>query len=233
MKKQCVYCGIKDPATKDHVPPKCIFLKPLPTDLITVPSCEKCQGLAKDDEYFAYDVVNAADGMVANGLLTLSECSQQLLERKREEMLNRLGEKIRCGRSGLAFRLLNELTEVPVITKGNLLIPNRTLLVGTPELGRINRVAERVIRGLFFYEKGYRVPENYSVKAEVSQIGVDSDRVEFFENLHKYPMANMRIVQEGVFAYGFWEFSDDKDATVWLGDSYNVPLLTGMTVPQQ
>ncbi len=233
MKSQCAYCGAEDPATRDHIPPKCVFLRPFPRVMITVPSCEKCQGLAKDDEYFAYDVVNAANGMVTNGLLQLSTCSKQLLERKQDELLDRLGTKFRGGHGGLARKLLSELTEVPVITRGNLLIPDRTLLISTPETDRINRVADRIIRGLFFYEKGYKVPENYSVQAEISQIGIDSDRVEFFEERYKHPMTNMRIVQEGVFAYGYWGCSDDKDASVWLGDFYNVPLLSGMIAPQQ
>jgi hypothetical protein len=49
---QCVYCGLVKPLTKDHVPPKCLFPKPLPP-LITVPSCEECNSrcFSKEDEY--------------------------------------------------------------------------------------------------------------------------------------------------------------------------------------
>jgi len=38
----CVYCGKKLPLTKDHIPPKNLYSKPRPSNLITVPCCEKC-----------------------------------------------------------------------------------------------------------------------------------------------------------------------------------------------
>jgi len=51
MKKTCVYCGNPEPTEKDHVPPACFFPKPRPSDLITVPSCSKCnRSLGIDDE---------------------------------------------------------------------------------------------------------------------------------------------------------------------------------------
>lgn len=40
--KACVYCGKPAGRTKDHVPPKSIFLDPLPRQLVTVPACESC-----------------------------------------------------------------------------------------------------------------------------------------------------------------------------------------------
>jgi hypothetical protein len=51
-KGECYLCGT--PATtQDHIPPKCMFPKPRPTDLITVPSCCACNDKTKlDDEYF-------------------------------------------------------------------------------------------------------------------------------------------------------------------------------------
>lgn len=37
----------------EHVPGKCLFPKPRPTDLITVPACEQCNnGSSLEDEYF-------------------------------------------------------------------------------------------------------------------------------------------------------------------------------------
>ena len=42
----CVYCGTNQATTRDHVPPKGIFIRPLPNDLVTVPACEPCNNLA-------------------------------------------------------------------------------------------------------------------------------------------------------------------------------------------
>lgn len=49
----CVLCGINTATTKEHVPPKTIFLYPRPSNLITVPSCKQCNnGTSKNDEKF-------------------------------------------------------------------------------------------------------------------------------------------------------------------------------------
>jgi hypothetical protein len=40
-KHQCVYCGgVAD--TNDHTPPRCFLKPPLPSNLITLPACRKC-----------------------------------------------------------------------------------------------------------------------------------------------------------------------------------------------
>lgn len=41
MTRVCIYCG-SEADTQDHVPPKCFFPNPKPSDLITVPSCAAC-----------------------------------------------------------------------------------------------------------------------------------------------------------------------------------------------
>lgn len=55
MKKKtkfCIYCGKREANERDHVPPKCFFVKPFPSDLITVPCCSQCnREYGKIDEY--------------------------------------------------------------------------------------------------------------------------------------------------------------------------------------
>ena len=49
----CTYCGRLNPTSVDHVPPRSLFAKPRPSNLVTVPSCEPCNiGASQDDEYF-------------------------------------------------------------------------------------------------------------------------------------------------------------------------------------
>ena len=49
----CIYCLKKIADTKNHIPPQSIFDKPLPKNLISVPSCFECNNSAStDDEYF-------------------------------------------------------------------------------------------------------------------------------------------------------------------------------------
>ena len=49
----CVYCRESPATTRDHVPPRCLFPDPKPSDLISVPCCAQCNGgFSMDDEYF-------------------------------------------------------------------------------------------------------------------------------------------------------------------------------------
>ncbi len=57
----CVYCGRNGPVTRDHIPPKNLFAT-RPSNLITVPACEKCNRAAcKDDEYFRLTITSRSD----------------------------------------------------------------------------------------------------------------------------------------------------------------------------
>src|SRR5476649_803812 len=49
----CIYCQMNPGDTDDHVPPKGLFPKPRPSNLITVPACDQCnKSFKNDDEYF-------------------------------------------------------------------------------------------------------------------------------------------------------------------------------------
>jgi hypothetical protein len=60
--RTCVYCG--EPATtKDHVPPRGLFLDPPPRNLITVPACLRCNNSASTDDELFRIVVSIGAGM--------------------------------------------------------------------------------------------------------------------------------------------------------------------------
>src|SRR5713101_9098895 len=61
---ECAYCGKRRELTRDHVPPSCLFSKPRPSDLITVPCCGPCNGeLSKHDEYFRIAITTGIDAI--------------------------------------------------------------------------------------------------------------------------------------------------------------------------
>ena len=45
----CVYCG-DDADTNDHAPPRCLLRRPLPSNLMTLPACRKCNSGFSFDE---------------------------------------------------------------------------------------------------------------------------------------------------------------------------------------
>jgi hypothetical protein len=52
MNEKC-YCCNENTISREHIPPKCLFLTPRPSNMITVPSCQKhIFAKSKDDEYF-------------------------------------------------------------------------------------------------------------------------------------------------------------------------------------
>lgn len=49
----CAICGFREASTRDHIPPRGVFPRPLPVRMITVPACRECNnGAADQDEAF-------------------------------------------------------------------------------------------------------------------------------------------------------------------------------------
>lgn len=57
----CVFCG-KIASTKDHIPSKNLLEKPYPDNLLTIPSCSRCnRSFSLDEEYFLNVLVEVSD----------------------------------------------------------------------------------------------------------------------------------------------------------------------------
>jgi hypothetical protein len=134
---ECVYCGRVRPLTRDDVPPKNLFPEPRPSNLITVPSCRECnQSFMLDDEYFRLVIADASNPKVS------PENFDHLLKAKQKL----LGPKKFRSAKGL---LLNRMDR-----SNGLLAVDRH---------RVERVLERIVRGLFFRLRGMRLPDTYTV----------------------------------------------------------------------
>jgi len=55
----CVYCREAPATTDDHVVPRCLFLKPQPRFMVTVPVCRKCNHNKSRDEQYLAEVLTA------------------------------------------------------------------------------------------------------------------------------------------------------------------------------
>lgn len=70
----CTYCGETKPLTKDHVVPRCLFPKPLPSFMVTVPACDDCNSeKANHDDYLRDILVVDADTAKSKGAQGLLE----------------------------------------------------------------------------------------------------------------------------------------------------------------
>jgi hypothetical protein len=121
----------------DHIPPRNLFPAPRPNNLITVPSCKQCnRSFMLDDEYFRLVIADASSPKMS------PENFDHLLKAKHKLFSAR---KIRSAK-GL---LLNKLDR-----SSGLLAVDRD---------RVERVLERIVRGLFFCLRGMRLPDTYAV----------------------------------------------------------------------
>jgi hypothetical protein len=145
-----VYCG-KPSNTRDHVPPKLLFPKPRPSNLISVPSCKTCNvGFSKDDEYIRIAVALRGD---------LAEHPQaQGLFAPTIRGLNRPEQR------GFVKTILSTVKQIPVHTKEGIFLGHAPAMI--VDLERLRRTAERIVRGLYFDAFGERLTARLRVWAE-------------------------------------------------------------------
>jgi hypothetical protein len=159
----CSYCGVRDATERDHVPPKCLFAKPLPANLPTVRICSECHRPTKaDDEYFRTflamrdDVADHPD--VARGVLGAA-----------------LRSVARDRQRGLMHPLLRSMIDVPVRTPASA--PTGQTVGGyQPNTLRFFRTPERVVRGLFARHTGAALGPDYGVRLFADDF-IDWDRM--------------------------------------------------------
>ena len=89
--QHCALCGIRPPATRDHVPARVFLDEPLPAHYPVVAVCERCNhGASKDEEYVACVIDAALHGTVMDTALLRPKVtaalthSQPLAERLRQ-----------------------------------------------------------------------------------------------------------------------------------------------------
>lgn len=143
---RCVYCFNNPGMTQDHVPPKSFFPRPRPSDLITVPCCQQCnQGAGKDEEFFLATFMFSEAGATPTG------------EQLWAEKLDRMYQKNLGLRKTIARGLSHKQVWTPT---GLYLGRHMTIKVDHP---RLERVVEKIVRGLYYYEYGNPLPANTEV----------------------------------------------------------------------
>ncbi len=212
----CVYCGRHRKLTSDHVPPRNLFPAPRPTNLITVPACTDCNTSAKlDDEYFRLMVSMRED---VHGEADV----QAVLPAVLRSLQNPAAIGFRAG-------FLRSLCDVNVVTPAGLYTGIRPGY--NVNLARMDRVAARIVRGLFYHETGLRLPDGYDAAAYSS----DGIRPELHAGLRTVfePLVNTIPKSIGrVFSY-WCGFKEDPNASAWVLLFYRRVLFICMTAPKE
>ncbi len=205
---QCAYCAEWCLLTDDHIPPKNLFPKPRASNLITVPCCEVCRKVQpKDDEYFRAAILSSK---------RVSETS--LSQGANDSLLRSLG---RPNQRGFAKTILASIEEVESGTETGIYLGREPGF--RIDKKRIDRVSQRIVRGLFFHEKKYPVPAKYEITTSIEQFGL----TKLLSKLTEVSFPKIRIIQNGVFGYTFKETEEDPDSGIWLLWFYEVLPMVG------
>jgi len=99
----CVYCG-RPATTRDHVPPKAIFVELHLSDLVTVPACEDCNNRASQSDEGFRNIMGMRASEKSPNSLALWQKTFRSLRRRRHELQ----------------ALWESLQEVPIFTESGL-----------------------------------------------------------------------------------------------------------------
>lgn len=201
--EKCVICGERAAVTRDHVPPKNLFPKPRPNDLVTVPACSECNnGSSVEDEdfrtYLSFQI----------GLQ--SHLTEKLWFDGAKKSLER--------RKSLQQQIIASLRPIMVETKTG--ITSETAFE-VPERVYV-RVFERVVRGLYFHHfkkiLGKEVPISIS-----PLVGIDDNSLKLLEEI---PVA---AIGDPAFVYKYAVASDDENSSLWVMQLYEAHWIEAVT----
>lgn len=148
----CVFCGHRGMLTADHVPPKCLLGQRgnLPSDLITVPACERCNLSASgDDEYLRLALAPTLEASQHSVACSLMPAIVRSLDRREG--------------AGFAKNFFQNAAFVKTFTNSRIYVGKR--LVQRADHVRLTRIIDKIIRGLFFKEYQRQLPRSHVVSS--------------------------------------------------------------------
>lgn len=204
--------------TSDHIPPKNLFSKPYPSDFITVPSCISCnRGASKDDEYFRMVISFRHD--------TYDHPEASNIYPKVIRSLQRSKAK------GLRRKLLKSVKEIDLNTPYGLYVGKTGQY--DVNLERLDRIAERIIKGLVFHEQKKRLPEGYMTVAYVldsfEEASVNTKEI-LGTLISSVQDQEVKSVGNGVFTYRMRFLEEDMFDSISYFTIYEVVEFIGLTV---
>jgi len=215
---ECVFCGTVGPWTRDHVPPKNLFV-PRPNDLVTVPACSVCNGgSSTDDEYFRVSFVVREDLEENPDITGPKQAFLQRLQRNESR--------------AFAASLRSELKNVERITPSGLYVDKKIAMELDDD--RIKRIVQKTIKGLYANAAGARLPDRCRVPVwnfsdfEIAQLHELPESLKAGLILVTAQDKNTIGTQ---FAYWFFRPNEQTCYSIWLVLFYNAVVFLGLTLP--
>lgn len=195
-RKICAICGNNEATTLDHLPPKSIFPKPRPDDLITVPSCIECNNSASDlDEAFRlYLALHVGD---LDDEITSAYFHEALRTYKHNKKLQR--------------EILSSAEPMDFTTPSGIYMGQGMKVLWNSTAH--DAVIERIVRGLYFYHFDEVLPSD----ARISPKWFNRPDEEFLETLSGL---KKNIVGNNQFVYLYGRDEENPAASIWHFEFY-------------
>jgi hypothetical protein len=215
---QCVHCGQTGYISDDHLPPQNLFPLPRPNNLITVPSCDKCNsGASKDDEYFRLWLVSRENAKGHPARDAVYPTMRRSLRKK--------------AAPGFAKAFLSKLEPTERFTPSGIYAG--TGFLHAFEGRRIDKVAARITQGLFYHEKRYRLPDDHTVQP-ICLYRVDDFEPQLRQGVKEFVTALLASSPRSigtVFRYWWLQAPNGPHRSVWLFEFYGRLEYFCMTAP--
>lgn len=213
----CIYCGSTKDITKDHVPPKLLFPNPKPPNLITVPCCRECnQSFQKDDEYFRSIIVTV------NGVNEHPDFKKIVSAVKRDFM--------RPHKQILKKEIQRKTKFIEIKTPAGIYLGNA---LGYQIEGRIYKVILRIIKGLFYYERGYPIPNNYIINVVSSKEIGNPTPDQINQYIESFKNQKLQTFGNNIFNYKVLFGCGDINVSSWFIAFYKKVSFACMVGPKE
>jgi hypothetical protein len=216
---ECVYCGKNGKLTADHVPPQCLFPGIPRNLLVELPACFSCNnGASKDDQWFKGNLAFRED---VSGDADYQEITASAIR-----------DLARLQAQGMANHFLRYMHEVEIVTRSGLFLGRK--LAFDADLNRLSKVPTRIVKGLFWKIKGYRLPAGYEATtfaaSGLKDAPADAQQPlkALLEPILEQTM--MRIGQSFNFLVGF--SPENPNPSIWITVFFKRVFFLSFTTPQ-
>ena len=204
----CVICGKRPMTGRDHLPPQCVFPRPRPSDLITVPACDGCNNRRSglDEEFKVAIGIQAGHGP-AGARLFRSQTSRTLLHNRR-----------------LMGQLIADMREVELRTPEGLIVGTAPAVpLGS---AAYDTVINRIVRGLHWHHTGHILGDRVDLKINWHR----SLTRQIFEMTRSWATG---VVGQSQFVYKYAVFDGVPLASVWVFQFYGRAWSSGTVTPKE
>lgn len=194
-KKICCFCGVNEGTTKDHVPPKSFFNKPIEAPLVTVPACLSCNNYySKYDEIFK---VYLGMQVAYQG----GEAERLFKEGTLSSVKNN---------NSLRKKILNDMEPVDIVTPSGIFLKRGATALWDSEA--FEKTIERITRGLFYHHYKSILPPDTLIQthwANKLPDFIDADKLYY------------NSIGGNSFQYQYNKIEEEPAMSAWIYQFYN------------